>query len=106
MELRQRLYDEVRDYADDKHLALVPEGMQLQHSETLRYTLTLIDGQSRADLLAMTPTRLASQRRTPRGSHRATRTFQGHRFHALRLFRAAISIQQRHPCANPISRFT
>ncbi|WP_440065220.1 putative RNA methyltransferase [Pseudomonas syringae] len=55
MELRQRLYDEVRDYADDKHLSLVPQDMQLQHSETLRYTLKLIDSQSRADLLAMTP---------------------------------------------------
>ncbi len=41
MELRERLYDEVRDYADDKHLALVPEGMQLQHSETLEFVLSL-----------------------------------------------------------------
>jgi 23S rRNA (guanine745-N1)-methyltransferase len=29
MELREVLYDEVREYADDKHLALVPEGMAL-----------------------------------------------------------------------------
>jgi 23S rRNA (guanine745-N1)-methyltransferase len=28
MELRERLYDEVREYADDKHLALIPDGMQ------------------------------------------------------------------------------
>lgn len=55
MELRQRLYDEVRDYSDDKHLALVPEDMSLQHSETLRFTLKLVDGQARANLLAMTP---------------------------------------------------
>jgi 23S rRNA (guanine745-N1)-methyltransferase len=55
MELRERLYDEVRDYADDKHLALVPEGMQLDHSETLRFRLSLDDGQARANLLAMTP---------------------------------------------------
>ncbi|MGV8917522.1 MAG: putative RNA methyltransferase [Pseudomonas sp.] len=55
MELRERLYDEVRDYVDDKHLAQVPPGMQLQHSETLRFTLNLVDGQSRANLLAMTP---------------------------------------------------
>ncbi len=55
MELRERLYDEVRDYADDKHLALVPEGMQLDHSETLRFQLRLVDGQARANLLAMTP---------------------------------------------------
>lgn len=55
MQLRERLYDEVRDYADDKHLALVPDGMTLAHSETLRYTLSLADGPTRANLLAMTP---------------------------------------------------
>jgi len=55
MQLRERLYDEVRDYADDKHLALIPEGMTLAHSETLRFSLSLVDGQSRANLLAMTP---------------------------------------------------
>jgi Methylase involved in ubiquinone/menaquinone biosynthesis len=55
MELRERLYDEVRDYADDKHLALVPEGMALQHSETLEFTLSLSEPQDRANLLAMTP---------------------------------------------------
>ncbi|KQQ68047.1 SAM-dependent methyltransferase [Pseudomonas sp. Leaf127] len=55
MEMREKLYDEVRDYADDKHLALVPPGMALAHSETLTYSLKLIDNQSRADLLAMTP---------------------------------------------------
>jgi len=55
IELRQKLYDEVRDYADDKHLALVPAGMQHAHSETLKFRLSLVDGKSRADLLAMTP---------------------------------------------------
>jgi len=55
MELRERLYDEVRDYVDDKHLAQVPEGMQHAHSEELTFKLKLIDGQTRADLLAMTP---------------------------------------------------
>ena len=55
MELRERLYDEVRDYADDKHLALIPEGMQLQHSETLTFELHLSEPQDRANLLAMTP---------------------------------------------------
>jgi 23S rRNA (guanine745-N1)-methyltransferase len=55
MELRERLYDEVRDYADDKHLALIPDGMALAHSETLRFKLSLVDGQARANLLAMTP---------------------------------------------------
>lgn len=55
IELRERLYDEVREYVDDKHLAQVPEGMHLAHSETLKYKIKLIDGKSRADLLAMTP---------------------------------------------------
>lgn len=55
MELRQALYDEVREYVDDKHLARVPAGMSLAHSEVLNYRLRLIDGASRANLLAMTP---------------------------------------------------
>ncbi|WP_223546648.1 putative RNA methyltransferase [Pseudomonas sp. A-B-19] len=55
MELRERLYDEVREYIDDKHLDLVPEGMALAHSETLEFKLTLVNGQDRANLLAMTP---------------------------------------------------
>ncbi|QCT96161.1 methyltransferase domain-containing protein [Stutzerimonas degradans] len=54
-ELRARLYDEVRDYDDEKHLALIPDGMHLAHSETLSYALQLDDAQARADLLAMTP---------------------------------------------------
>ena len=54
-ELRARLYDEVRDYDDEKHLSLIPEGMHLAHSETLSYELQLDDAQARADLLAMTP---------------------------------------------------
>ncbi|NBA95400.1 putative RNA methyltransferase [Pseudomonas sp. R5(2019)] len=55
IELREKLYDEVRDYVDDKHLAQVPAGMQHAHSETLRFTLSLADSQARANLLAMTP---------------------------------------------------
>jgi len=55
MELRQVLYDEVRPYADDKHLSLVPEGMRHAHSETLDFQLQLADAQDRANLLAMTP---------------------------------------------------
>jgi len=54
-ELRARLYDEVRDYDDEKHLSLIPDGMHLAHSETLEYELQLDDAQARADLLAMTP---------------------------------------------------
>ena len=66
MELRQKLYDEVRDYDDEKHLSLVPDGMQLAHSETLTFTLTLDNAQARADLLAMTPHgwRASAERRT------------------------------------------
>lgn len=55
MQLRQKLYDEVRDYDDQKHLELIPEGMRLAHSETLSFTLQLDSSQARADLLAMTP---------------------------------------------------
>lgn len=54
-ELRALLYDEVRDYDDEKHLEQVPAGMSLQHSETLSYELHLDAAESRADLLAMTP---------------------------------------------------
>ena len=55
MELRQALYDEVRPYADDKHLGLVPPGMAHAHGETLEFRLSLVAPQARADLLAMTP---------------------------------------------------
>jgi 23S rRNA (guanine745-N1)-methyltransferase len=55
MELRQQLYDEVREYDDQKHLALVPKGMYLAHSETLNFPLKLDSQQARADLLSMTP---------------------------------------------------
>ncbi len=55
MELRQKLYDEVRDYADDKHLALVPADMVHAHSETLEFRLSLANPADRANLLAMTP---------------------------------------------------
>lgn len=54
-ELRERLYDEVRDYDDAKHLAQIPDGMRLAHSETLAYDLQLDEAADRADLLAMTP---------------------------------------------------
>ncbi|MEK0362721.1 putative RNA methyltransferase [Pseudomonas sp. CBC3] len=54
-ELRGLLYDEVRDYDDEKHLSLIPEGMHLAHSETLTFELQLDSADDRADLLAMTP---------------------------------------------------
>lgn len=55
LELRQRLYDEVRDYAEDKHLQDLPEGLELAHSEGLEFVLPLAERQTREDLLAMTP---------------------------------------------------
>ncbi len=55
LELRQQLYDEVRDYDEQKHLELIPPGMRLAHSETLSFPLQLDSEQARSDLLAMTP---------------------------------------------------
>lgn len=55
LELRQRLYDEVRDYQDDKHLKDLPPGLALTHSETLSLRLPLPARHMREDLLAMTP---------------------------------------------------
>ncbi|GGJ82003.1 putative RNA methyltransferase [Pseudomonas matsuisoli] len=55
IELRAMLYEDVRPYDDTKHLESIPDGMRLEHSETLTYTLPLPLEQSRADLLAMTP---------------------------------------------------
>ncbi|KTT28432.1 SAM-dependent methyltransferase [Pseudomonas oryzihabitans] len=55
LELRQRLYDEVRDYAEDKHLQDLPPGLELAHSEGLEFVLPLAERQTREDLLAMTP---------------------------------------------------
>ena len=55
MQLRQKLYDEVRDYDDQKHVELIPDGMRLAHSETLTFALQLDSSEARADLLSMTP---------------------------------------------------
>ena len=55
IELRERLYDEVRPYDDEKHLAQVPAGIELIGTERLGFELLLADAQARADLLAMTP---------------------------------------------------
>ncbi|MFT0212961.1 methyltransferase domain-containing protein [Pseudomonas sp. F1_0610] len=55
IELRRKLYDEVRHYDDEKHLQLIPNGMQLEHSEVLRYNILLESAEDRANLLAMTP---------------------------------------------------
>lgn len=55
MQLREKLYDEVRDYDDQKHLELIPPGMRLAHSEVLEFELQLQHSADRANLLAMTP---------------------------------------------------
>lgn len=53
--LRERLYDEVRDYDDQKHLSLVPEGMHHDSTHFVAYPLTLPTPADRSNLLAMTP---------------------------------------------------
>ncbi|KAF1051342.1 MAG: 23S rRNA (guanine(745)-N(1))-methyltransferase [Stenotrophomonas maltophilia] len=65
LELRQRLYDEVREYVDDKHLADLPDSLRLAHSETLEFRLPLQTREARETLLAMTPHgwRVNAQRR-------------------------------------------
>ncbi|HHJ4328333.1 TPA: putative RNA methyltransferase [Klebsiella pneumoniae] len=65
LELRSRLYDEVREYQDDKHLETLPAGLQLAHSEQLSFSLALPERAMREDLLAMTPHgwRVNAQRR-------------------------------------------
>ena len=49
------MYAEVRPYDDAKHLANLPSGLQLRHSEQLQWQLELDSAEARADLLAMTP---------------------------------------------------
>lgn len=55
LELRQRLYDEVRSYDDEKHVQQVPKNMSLRQTDRLEFTLSLEDYDTRAHLLAMTP---------------------------------------------------
>lgn len=54
-ELRQKLYDEVRDYQDDKHLSDLPDTLQLADTQTLEFRLRLDSFEARSDLLSMTP---------------------------------------------------
>ncbi|SDS56519.1 putative RNA methyltransferase [Pseudomonas oryzae] len=54
-ELRQKLYDEVRDYIDDKHLADLPDSLKLADTQSLEFRLVLDSFDTRSDLLAMTP---------------------------------------------------
>lgn len=55
IELRAKLYDEVRPYQDDKHLLQVPSELQLAFTDYLSFPLTLDNQQARKNLLAMTP---------------------------------------------------
>ncbi|UYZ83321.1 methyltransferase domain-containing protein [Entomomonas sp. E2T0] len=55
IELREKLYDEVRPYQDDKHLQQVPNELQLVFTDYLTFSLTLNNEQDRKNLLAMTP---------------------------------------------------
>lgn len=55
MELREKLYDEVRPYQDDKHLQQVPNELQLAFTDYLTFPLILNNEQDRKNLLAMTP---------------------------------------------------
>lgn len=55
LELRQRLYDEVRDYEEDKHLAGLPDSLRLAESGHLQFSITLDQPEQISDLLAMTP---------------------------------------------------
>jgi 23S rRNA (guanine745-N1)-methyltransferase len=96
-QLRQALYDEVRDYDDEKHLELIPEGMQLAHSETLRFTLSLDSAEARADLLAMTPHgwRASAERRAAVIARPLQVTV------AIR-YDWIVKTREETPCANPI----
>ena len=53
--LRQRLYDEVRDYDERKHLEQLPAGLRHLREARLDFSLQLDAAEHRADLLAMTP---------------------------------------------------
>lgn len=55
IELREKLYDEVRSYQDDKHLQQLPDGLTLAFTDHLTFSLTLNKEQDRKNLLAMTP---------------------------------------------------
>lgn len=55
LELRKMIYDSVRPYNDAKHLAKLPDGLQVVHTEFLNFTLNLPDRDARLNLLLMTP---------------------------------------------------
>lgn len=55
LELRSKLYEQVRPYDDAKHLQNLPAQLKLARTEYMRYRLNLSDSTARANLLAMTP---------------------------------------------------
>lgn len=55
LELRSKLYTEVRPYDDAKHLRDMPTGLKLTGTEFFSYDLELTQPQARENLLAMTP---------------------------------------------------
>ncbi len=55
LELREKIYDEVRPYDDAKHLTDLPAQLTLTDSGQLSFELTLNNPADRANLLAMTP---------------------------------------------------
>lgn len=55
IELRQMVYAEVRPYDDAKHLASLPEGLEVVQTEFLRFRIGLEQDADRQNLLVMTP---------------------------------------------------
>ncbi len=92
LELRQRLYDDVRDYADDKHLAGLPAQLRLRHTETLEFRLALDSYDARENLLRHDPARLAGQPRAPRAN--PGRTLRSQRGGALRLAATRLTVPE------------
>lgn len=66
IELREKLYDDVRHYQDGKHLLQVPDELTLTQTDYLTYTLSLSCAKDRQNLLAMTPHgwRASNEKRT------------------------------------------
>ncbi|MCJ8168853.1 putative RNA methyltransferase [Atopomonas sediminilitoris] len=55
MELREKIYDQVRPYDDAKHLTNLPNNWDVVDTGTVSFNFTLENPADRADLLAMTP---------------------------------------------------
>ena len=55
IELRELIYDEVRTYDDGKHVAQLPDGLELLQTDYLQYSFKLDSENERRNLLLMTP---------------------------------------------------